>query len=338
MSSLLNYKNSGVNIETGNDFVGIIKNITKSKYIGGFSGIYECKNGTKLVASTDGVGSKLELCNILEKYDTIGIDLVAMCVNDIICQGATPLFFLDYYAVGKLNLDIASQIIKGIHTGCQQSNCVLLGGETAEMPITYKNDTHFDLAGFSVGIIENEVYPKKIFENDLIYGLKSTGIHSNGYTLIYKILEKRDIDRNDEIGLNDLLSPTKIYVDDVSEISRKYGKLVKGFAHITGGGLIDNIPRILDSSHNIYIDKTWDIPTIFKWIYRNSDSTIEEMFQTYNCGIGMVVILDKSFQNINNDIAGDTDTELIPLGKVIQSDTPSILYKNFAPQFQEGER
>tara|TARA_Y100000741_G_scaffold62485_2_gene44263 strand:- start:1854 stop:2849 length:996 start_codon:yes stop_codon:yes gene_type:complete len=329
MSSLLNYKNSGVNIETGNNFINIIKNITKSEHIGGFSGVYECKNGTKLVASTDGVGSKLELCNILDKYDTIGIDLVAMCVNDIICQGATPLFFLDYYAMGKLNLDIASKIITGINEGCKQSNCLLLGGETAEMPITYKNDKHFDLAGFSVGIIENEIYPKQITENDLLFGLKSTGIHSNGYTLIHKILEKRQLDRNDEIGLHDLICPTKIYVDDVQYIINTYGNLVKGFAHITGGGLIDNIPRILDSSHNIYIDKTWNIPTVFKWIYNNSDSTIEDMFHTYNCGIGMVVILDKTILYNNTNIYN----ELIPLGKIVKSDKPFILYNNFNEQF-----
>lgn len=337
MSSLLNYKNSGVNIETGHNFIDVIKNITKSKYIGGFSGIYECKNGTKIVASTDGVGSKLELCNILDKYDTIGIDLVAMCINDIICQGATPLFFLDYYAVGKLNLDIASQIIKGINEGCNQSNCVLLGGETAEMPITYKNEKHFDLAGFGVGIIEKDIYPKKIFENDLIYGLKSTGIHANGYTLIHKIIEKRDIDRNDEIGLNDLICPTKIYTNEVNEIITKYSKYVKGFAHITGGGLIDNIPRILDDTHNIYIDKTWKIPNVFKWIYNNSDSTIEEMFQAYNCGIGMVVILDKSFQYIDTDVEPNTNLELIPMGKIIISETPCILFENFSSQFQNEE-
>tara|TARA_Y100000389_G_scaffold123496_1_gene120793 strand:+ start:552 stop:1547 length:996 start_codon:yes stop_codon:yes gene_type:complete len=330
MSSLLNYKNSGVNIETGNDFVDVIKKITKSKYIGGFSGVYECSNGTKLVASTDGVGSKLELCNIIAKYDTIGIDLVAMCVNDIICQGATPLFFLDYYAVGKLNLDIASQIIKGIHEGCKTSHCVLLGGETAEMPITYKNDTHFDLAGFSVGIIEQDMYPKQIVENDLIYGLKSTGLHSNGYTLIYKILEKNPIEMQDKISYDDLICPTKIYVDEVKQIIRNHGKHVKGFAHITGGGLIDNIPRILDSSHNICIDKLWDLPNVFKWVYNNSDCTIEDMFHTYNCGIGMVVIMDKEF----NDLVIDTDIEMIPLGKIIRSETPSIVYENFTPLFQ----
>ena len=330
MSKILNYENCGVNINTGNNFINIIKNITNNKYIGGFSGIYECNNGIKLVAATDGVGSKLELCNILNKYDTIGIDLVAMCINDIICQGATPLFFLDYYAVGKLDLNIGSQIILGINEGCKQSNCVLLGGETAEMPITYTNEKHFDLAGFAVGIIEKDLYPKKIYENDLIYGIKSTGVHSNGYTLIHKILENHN--KNDiENILDELITPTKIYVNDINNILNKYEKFVKGFAHITGGGLIDNIARILDEEHNICINRVWEIPNIFKWIYKNSDITVEEMFQTYNCGIGMIIILDKTF--IDENILNDTNPELIPLGKIIESNTPFINYNIFKKVF-----
>ena len=206
----LNYKDSGVDIERGNNFVDVIKNICKHDKIGGFSGIYE-HNGIKLVASTDGVGSKLELCKLLNKYNTIGIDLVAMCVNDIICQGAQPLFFLDYYAVNKLDLDRGRDIILGINEGCKQSGCILLGGETAEMPLLYKENT-FDLAGFSVGIIENNIYPKNIVEEDLIYGIRSSGVHSNGFTLINKLLEKYDYD------LNKLIKPTKIYVNDLNKL------------------------------------------------------------------------------------------------------------------------
>ena len=302
----LNYKNSGVDIERGNNFVDVIKNVCKHDKIGGFSGIYE-HNGIKLVASTDGVGSKLELCKVLNKYDTIGIDLVAMCVNDIICQGAQPLFFLDYYAVNKLDLDRGRDIISGINEGCKQSGCILLGGETAEMPLLYKENT-FDLAGFSVGVIENDIYPKEIVEEDLIYGIRSSGVHSNGFTLINKLLEKYDYD------LNELIKPTKIYVNDLNKLKDKYSDYIKGFSHITGGGLIDNIPRILNKDLNFNIT-IGNIPDVFKWIYDKSDMSIEDMFKTYNCGIGMVVIFDK---NVNCDELLNED--LIYLGKVIKSD------------------
>jgi phosphoribosylformylglycinamidine cyclo-ligase len=302
----LNYKDSGVDIERGNNFVDVIKNVCKHDKIGGFSGIYE-HNGIKLVASTDGVGSKLELCKNLNKYDTIGIDLVAMCVNDIICQGAQPLFFLDYYAVNKLDLDRGRDIISGINEGCKQSGCMLLGGETAEMPLLYKENT-FDLAGFSVGLIENDIYPKNIVEEDLIYGIRSSGVHSNGFTLINKLLEKYDYD------LNELIKPTKIYVNDLNKLKEKYPDYIKGFSHITGGGLIDNIPRILNGDLNFNITIS-NIPDVFKWIYDKSDMSIEDMFKTYNCGIGMVVIFDK---NVNCDELLKED--LIYLGKVIKSE------------------
>ncbi len=320
MSSLLNYKNSGVSIENGNNFVDVIKNITGNENIGGFSGIYDYKNGIKLVASTDGVGSKLEMCKILHKYDTIGIDLVAMCVNDIICQGATPLFFLDYYASHKLNIEISSQIISGIHEGCKIANCNLLGGETAEMPLTYKESFDFDLAGFVVGSIEQDVYPKKIIEDDLIYGLPSSGLHSNGYTLVHELLKLAKFDIPG--GLQQLLTPTKIYVDDINNIIKKHGPSVKGFAHITGGGLIENIPRLLDKDHAIHIDGKWDIPPIFKWIFNNSDMTAQEMIETYNCGIGMAIIFDK-----NIDI--DNLQDMIPIGKIIKSNKSFIDYDSF---------
>jgi len=302
----MNYKNSGVDIDRGNDFVDVIKNICKHDKIGGFSGIYD-HNGIKLVASTDGVGSKLELCKILNKYDTIGIDLVAMCVNDIICQGAKPLFFLDYYAMNKLDLDRGKDIISGINEGCKQSGCILLGGETAEMPLLYRENT-FDLAGFSVGIIENDIYPKNIVEEDLIYGIRSTGVHSNGFSLINKLLEKYDYD------LNKLITPTKIYVHDLNNLKNKYSVYIKGFSHITGGGLIDNIPRILDNNLNFNITIS-NIPDVFKWIYDKSDMSIEDMFKTYNCGIGMVVIFDR---DVNCDELLNED--LIYLGKVVKSD------------------
>ena len=307
----MNYLNSGVDVNKGNSFVSIIKDITKNKNIGGFSGIYEYNN-IKLVASTDGVGTKLELCKKTNKYDTIGIDLVAMCVNDIICQGAKPLFFLDYYAMGKLNLEIGKDIINGINIGCNESECLLLGGETAEMPIIYK-DKDFDLSGFSVGVIENDVFPKNMVEGDLIYGIESSGIHSNGYSLINKILE------TNEYNIDELMTPTKIYVKDLNKLKEKYKDKIKGFAHITGGGIIDNIPRIINEGYNMNIDKFWKIPDVFKWIYSNSDMEAIDMLKTYNCGIGMVIIFDK-------DTEIDIFDDLIELGEIIKSDGYKINY------------
>ena len=307
----MNYLNSGVDVNKGNSFVSIIKDITKDKNIGGFSGIYEYNN-IKLVASTDGVGTKLELCKKTNKYDTIGIDLVAMCVNDIICQGAKPLFFLDYYAMGKLNLEIGKDIINGINIGCNESECLLLGGETAEMPIIYQ-DKDFDLAGFSVGVIENDVFPKNMEEGDLIYGIESSGVHSNGFSLINKILE------TNEYNIEELMTPTKIYVKDLNKLKEKYKDKIKGFAHITGGGIIDNIPRIINEGYNMNIDKFWKIPDVFKWIYSNSDMEAIDMLKTYNCGIGMVIIFDK-------DTEIDVFDDLIELGEIIKSDGYKINY------------
>tara|TARA_X000001036_G_scaffold215751_1_gene201999 strand:+ start:2495 stop:3430 length:936 start_codon:yes stop_codon:yes gene_type:complete len=305
MSSLLTYSESGVDIEAGNKFVNIIKKIAKNDGIGGFSGVYEYGDA-KLVASTDGVGSKLKLCKVMNKYDTIGIDLVAMSVNDIICQGASPLFFLDYYSTGKLDLEKAAKIIEGIQNGCEQASCLLLGGETSEMPSVYGKDD-FDLAGFAVGAIEKETYPKAIEEGDVIYGLKSSGLHSNGYTLVNRLLEENEYENMDE-----LLIPTKIYVKEISEIKEKYGDKVKGFSHITGGGIIDNIPRILKPGLTFSSDK-WEIPDIFRWIYEKSDMTPEDMLKTYNCGIGMAVVFDKNVGEI---------PDMIFLGNVIEGTEP----------------
>ena len=313
----MNYENSGVNIQTGNKFVDRIKEICGTKVIGGFGGIYE-HNGIQLVASTDGVGTKLELCRKMNKYDTIGIDLVAMCVNDLICQGGKPLFFLDYYAMGKLDLEKAEQIILGINNGCKQSQCILLGGETAEMPLVYDEDK-FDLAGFSVGIIEKDIYPKKVNNGDLIFGLPSTGVHSNGYSLIHKLLEKEEYD------LNELMKPTKIYVHEVEKLKMELNGSIKGFAHITGGGIIENIKRILGKGKNIEITERWDIPHVFQWIYEKSDMDKVDMFKTYNCGIGMVIIIDK---NANKSKLVQ-EYKLIPMGKIIESQEEKINYELF---------
>lgn len=324
----LNYKESGVDIEKGNKFIKIIKSICNDNEdrIGGFSGIIEYK-GIKLAATADGVGTKLEIAKKLNKYDTIGIDLVAMCVNDLIVQGAKPLLFLDYFATGKLDLNMGRYIIIGINDGCNKANCKLIGGETAEMPITYSED-NFDLAGFSLGIIEDDIYPKEINEGDIIYGLKSNGVHSNGFTLINNLLNYYEYD------LEELLIPTKIYVNEIEEITKSLKKYVKGFSHITGGGIIDNINRLLRNDLNIKITETWNIPSVFKWIYKNSAMNIEDMLNTYNCGIGMAVILDKNIKNeYDSYIKIIKSNELINLGEIIKDNKADINYhlikKNF---------
>ena len=313
----MNYETSGVNIQKGNEFVEKIKEVCGSKVIGGFGGIYEYNN-IRLVAATDGVGTKLELCRRLDKYDTIGIDLVAMCVNDILCQGGKPLFFLDYYAMGQLELDKATQIIKGIQEGCKQSQCILLGGETAEMPLVYDTNK-FDLAGFSVGIIEKDIYPKKMGIGDFIVGLPSTGVHSNGYSLIHKLLEKEEYD------LQELMKPTKIYVHEIEKLKTELNGKIKGFSHITGGGIIENIQRILGEGQNIQITEPWKIPEVFQWIYTQSDMSKEDMFRTYNCGIGMVIIVDKN----TNKSKLIQEYKLIPMGQIIEGEKEVIHYDKF---------
>ena len=317
MKLLMNYEKSGVNIQKGNDFVEKIKEVCGSKVIGGFGGIYE-HNNIQLVAATDGVGTKLELCRKMGKYDTIGIDLVAMCVNDILCQGGKPLFFLDYYAMGKLDIDKATQIIKGIHEGCKQSQCILLGGETAEMPLVYDTNK-FDLAGFSVGVIEKDIYPKKMGIGDFIFGLPSTGLHSNGYSLIHKLLEKEEYD------LQELMTPTKIYVNEIEKLKIELNGTMKGISHITGGGIIENIQRILGEGQTIKITESWDIPKVFQWIYDKSDMSKEDMFRTYNCGIGMIIIIDKN----TNKNKLKKEYQLIPMGQIIESEKEVINYDNF---------
>lgn len=319
----MNYKEAGVDIDKGNEFVKIIKSICKDDKndIGGFSGVVEYK-GIKLAATTDGVGTKLEIAKKLNKYDTIGIDLVAMCVNDLIVQGAQPLLFLDYFATGKLDLDMGRDLIYGINEGCKEAGCKLVGGETAEMPITYSED-NFDLAGFSLGIIEGITYPKTINSGDLILGLKSTGVHSNGFTLINKLLETYTYD------LEELLTPTKIYVNEISKIKLIFEDYIKGFSHITGGGLIDNINRLLDKEHNIKLNYDWEIPDVFKWIYKNSNMSVKDMLRTYNCGIGMTIIVDKiMFKDINNNelVSMLNTNNLIPIGMIIKNDKPIIDY------------
>ena len=231
---------------------------------------------------------------MLNNYSSIGIDLVAMCVNDLIVHGATPLFMLDYIAVNKLNIVQQTQIIESINQGCKIAQCDLVGGETAELPsLFYPNK--YDLGGFTVGIIENDLYPKIIDENDIILGLPSNGVHSNGYSLILELL------KNNKYSLEELNKPTTIYVNIIKQLN-KYN-FIKGYAHITGGGLVENIPRILSKELNFELNKLWNVDNVFKWIKKYSDLNQYEMLNTFNCGIGMVVIVSQNYDiNIKKNI------------------------------------
>lgn len=304
----MNYKNAGVDIDEGNKFVQMIKPIAKTTVtdgvlsgIGGFGALYEIGDYKKpvLVSGTDGVGTKLKIAFMLNKYDTIGIDLVAMCINDIIVSGAKPLFFLDYIGIGNLKSDICLKIIEGIAEGCRQSKCALIGGETAELPGMYLNG-EFDLAGFAVGIVEKDkiINGSKIKPGDAIIGLKSSGIHSNGYSLVRKILfDKSHMDLDDYIPElnttlgNALLKPTKLYLHAINSIKDID---IKGIAHITGGGFIDNIPRILSKSLSARINiSSWDIPFIFTLLEEKGNIEMLEMFRTFNMGIGMIIVVSE---------------------------------------------
>ncbi|MDI6603781.1 MAG: phosphoribosylformylglycinamidine cyclo-ligase [Thermoanaerobacteraceae bacterium] len=302
----MKYKDSGVNIDEGNKFIEMIKPLAKTTIregvlngIGGFGALMEIKNYKKpvLVSGTDGVGTKLKIAFMMNKHDTIGIDLVAMCVNDIVVSGAEPLFFLDYFATGKLISEVGVEVVRGITEGCRQAGCALIGGETAELPGMY-NDGEYDLAGFAVGIVEKDaiITGEGIKEGDVLLGLKSSGIHSNGYSLVRKVLfDKNKMSVDDyvaELGttLGDvLLTPTRIYVNSIKALK---GLSIKGIAHITGGGFLENIPRIFKEGISAKIKKdSWEIPEIFKFLQKMGDIEDTEMYRTFNMGIGMVLVL-----------------------------------------------
>ena len=297
------YENSGVNINAADNFVKYIANSNKKKKlssvdsnIGSFASITSIPKGLKkplLVSSTDGVGTKIEIANKLNKFDTIGIDLVAMCVNDILVQGAKPIIFLDYISIDKINLHKLKKIIKGIQKGCKISGCILEGGETAEMPGTYSKNK-FDIAGFSLGVVESKKLLRKnsIKENDIIMAIPSSGLHSNGYSMVRNILSKNNININRNNFLkSQLLKPTKIYVKEIHNLLKK--NLIHGCAHITGGGLQGNLTRIIPDNicASIYLDKI-KVKPIFKWIKSKGVSDLE-MLKTFNCGVGFCFITKK---------------------------------------------
>ncbi len=308
-SKPLSYRDAGVNIDAGNKFVEKIKTSVASTNrpgvmgsLGGFGGLFELPTDRYkqpvLVSGTDGVGTKLKLAIELEKHDTIGIDLVAMCVNDILVLGAEPLYFLDYYATGELNTEIAANVVEGIAEGCRQSNAALIGGETAEMPGMY-NKGDYDLAGFCVGVVEKEniIDGSQVKSGDVMIAIASSGPHSNGYSLIRKIIEVSGADLNDPIADNTtlgeaLLAPTTIYVKAIHALLDKFN--IHAMAHITGGGLLENIPRVLPHDTKAVINpKSWQLPPVFQWLQKNGNVETSEMHRTFNCGIGMVLISSK---------------------------------------------
>ncbi len=302
----LSYKDAGVDINAGNELVERIKphvkRTTRPEVIGGLGGfgaltaIPSKYKEPVLVSGTDGVGTKLRLAIDLNKHDTIGIDLVAMCVNDLVVQGAEPLFFLDYYATGKLDVDVASNVVKGIAEGCVQSGCALVGGETAEMPGMY-HEGDYDLAGFCVGVVEKSqiVDGSKVQAGDVLVALASSGAHSNGYSLIRKVIEVSGVDvANEQLAgkplADQLLAPTKIYVKSVLALLEQAE--VHAIAHLTGGGFWENIPRVLPDNAKVVIDESsWEWQPVFKWLQEQGNITRHEMYRTFNCGVGMIIAL-----------------------------------------------
>ena len=312
----ITYQQSGVDIAAGNSLVNRIKKIAPTTHssnvlggIGGFGALFELPLNTYknpvLVSGTDGVGTKLKLAVELERYDTIGIDLVAMCVNDLIVCGAKPLFFLDYYATGHLTVDIAEKIIQGIAAGCIQAGCALIGGETAEMPGVYQ-EKDFDLAGFSVGIVEKSqiIDGHQVAPGDVLIGLASSGIHSNGYSLVRRILELHQISLDSLLNQQSLgeilMTPTRIYVNSFLTLLQKVN--VHAAAHITGGGLIENLPRVMPAGTRAFLQRNaWDLPEIFRWLQEKSQIDEHELFKTFNCGIGFVVCVGP--ENVTETLA-----------------------------------
>lgn len=302
----LSYRDAGVDIDAGDLLVEKIKPFAQRTWrpeiiggIGGFGALFEISKKYRqpvLVSGTDGVGTKLKLAFHLNRHDRIGIDLVAMSVNDILVQGAEPLFFLDYFACGRLDIDVASKVIKGIAEGCEQARCALIGGETAEMPGMYP-DGEYDLAGFAVGIVEKDqiIDGASITENDVILGIASSGPHSNGFSLIRKILELYPVDTNfkleDNVKLLDaIMEPTRIYVRAILDLNQHLP--IKGLAHITGGGLLENIPRILPANLSALLHKgSWSVPPLFAWLQTHGNVADDEMYRVFNCGIGMIVVV-----------------------------------------------
>ncbi len=325
----ISYKDSGVSREEGYKAVSLMKEVVAKTMhtnvlnnIGSFGAMYELGkyNNPVLVSGTDGVGTKLEIAYSMKKYDTVGIDAVAMCVNDVLCHGAKPIFFLDYLACGRLNGETAALIVKGIADGCYDAGAALIGGETAEMPGFYK-DGDYDIAGFCVGVVEKDkiIDGSKVSEGDAVIGIASSGFHSNGFSLIRKLVRDYNaVYEGEKIG-ETLLTPTKIYVKKVLPLLEKYN--IKGMAHITGGGLIENVPRSIAKGYKAVIKKdSFVTPKIFNYIQYLGNIKEEEMYNTFNMGIGFVIIASKEDKdNIINDIKSQNE-EAYKIGYITKND------------------
>lgn len=339
----LNYKSAGVDIAAGSELVERIKPIAARTRtagvmagLGGFGSMFELPldryQNPILVSGTDGVGTKLKLAIESGIHNTVGIDLVAMCVNDIIVQGAEPLFFLDYFATGKLDVDTAAAVIEGIGKGCELAGATLVGGETAEMPGMYA-DGEYDLAGFCVGIVEKTkiIDGSKVKTGDKLIGIASSGPHSNGYSLIRKILEHSKASLNDSFEGGTLgkalLEPTNIYVKSLLSLLDQVP--VHALAHITGGGITENLPRVLPEGISAHINLTaWEFPPIFKWLQQQGNVTLADMLTTFNCGVGMIVVVPAEYENAALRYLEKSGEIAFVLGELVQSEgKPSVIYK-----------
>ena len=333
-NSSLSYKDAGVDIDAGNALVDRIKGAVKRTRrpevmggIGGFGALCELPTKYKqpvLVSGTDGVGTKLRLALDMNKHDTIGIDLVAMCVNDLIVQGAEPLFFLDYYATGKLDVDTAADVVSGIAEGCVQAGCALIGGETAEMPGMYEGED-YDVAGFCVGVVEKEdvIDGTKVAAGDALIAVGSSGPHSNGYSLIRKILEVSGADKSEELAGRTigehLLEPTTIYIKSALKMIEKHD--IHAISHITGGGFWENIPRVLPEGTKAVIDgNSWEWPVIFKWLQEKGNVDTHEMYRTFNCGVGLIVALPKDQADAAVALLKEEGENAWVIGQIAQAD------------------
>lgn len=342
----MTYRDAGVDIDAGEALVERIKPMAAATRragadggLGGFGGLFDLKaagyEDPILVSGTDGVGTKLKIAIEAGIYDTVGIDLVAMCVNDIVVQGAEPLFFLDYFATGALEVEMASAVVSGIAEGCNQAGCTLIGGETAEMPGLYAGGD-FDLAGFSVGAVEraNVLTGEKIAEGDVVLGMASSGLHSNGFSLVRHVVADLGIgfdapcpfDESKSLGAA-LLAPTRIYVKACLAALRD--DLVNGFAHITGGGITENIPRVLPKNLAAEINRGWDMPPVFSWLQARGNIADDEMLRTFNCGIGMVAAVPASKAAAARKAFESAGETVFDLGRIIgrEDSEPGVIVK-----------
>ena len=336
----LTYRDAGVDIDAGEALIDRIKPLAARTMregvmagIGGFGALFEVPKRYQepvLVSGTDGVGTKLRLAFDWQRHDTVGVDLVAMSVNDILVQGAEPLFFLDYFACGRLSVDVAASVVGGIAKGCELAGCALIGGETAEMPGMYP-DGEYDLAGFAVGAVEKAriIDGKSIAAGDVVLGLASSGAHSNGYSLLRKVLERTNAkpeDRFEDGTLGDaVMAPTRIYVKQVLAALAQFGPAIKGLAHITGGGLLDNVPRILEPGMQAQLHASaWPMPALFEWLQQAGGIDSQEMYRVFNCGIGMVLVVDAEKANAITTFLAQQGEQVYTLGQIQTCDSNAV--------------